>query len=80
MLKKKLKTNVTTLALAWVIKNPNVSTMLLGASKASQLEENVKCLSLARELTPLNLKEIDDILGNKPDIYRDSTRKIKKTF
>ena len=31
-------------ALAWCLKNPNVSTVILGASKASQLEENFKAL------------------------------------
>jgi len=54
--------------------------MLLGASKGSQLEQNVKCLSLARALTPQNLKEIDDILGNKPAVSSDTRRVVKKTF
>jgi len=80
MQKKKLNSNILNLALAWVIKNPNVSTMLLGASKGSQLEQNVKCLSLARALTPQNLKEIDDILGNKPAVSSDTRRVVKKTF
>jgi len=33
---------MSTLALAWTIHNPNVSTCILGATKPEQLEENVK--------------------------------------
>ena len=37
--------------MAWTASNPNVSTVLLGASKVSQLEENLKALEVMAELT-----------------------------
>jgi len=77
---KQLKSNVADLALAWVIKNSNVSVMLLGASKKSQLEENVKCLELARRLSAQNLADINKILDNQPQPREPVMRTIQKTF
>ena len=58
------------LALAWCIKNPNVSTVLLGATKPSQLEENLASLLVAERLTDEHMKRVDSILGNKPAPYQ----------
>ncbi|MFN0202528.1 MAG: potassium channel beta subunit family protein [Bacteroidia bacterium] len=54
------------LALAWCVRNPNVSTVILGASKVSQLTENLKCLEIVPKLTPEVLEKIENILQNKP--------------
>lgn len=54
------------LALAWVLKNENVSVMLIGASKIEQLEENVKSLEVLPKLTVEVMEEIEKILNNKP--------------
>jgi voltage-dependent potassium channel beta subunit len=54
------------LALLWCNANPNVSTVILGASKKSQLEDNLKALDSKSKMTPEVLKRIDDLLGNKP--------------
>ena len=54
------------LALAWTIKNPNVSTAIMGASKLSQLEDNLKALDTVAMLTPEVMERIEGILGNKP--------------
>jgi aryl-alcohol dehydrogenase-like predicted oxidoreductase len=54
------------LAIAWCLKNPNVSTVILGASKVAQLEENLKASEAASKLTPEILTRIDEILGTKP--------------
>lgn len=54
------------LSLAWVLKNDNVSVMLLGASKLPQLEENLKCLEILPKLTDEVMEEIEKILNNKP--------------
>jgi len=54
------------LGIAWCLKNRDVSTVITGASKVSQLEENFQALKLAPKLTPEILAKIDDILGNKP--------------
>jgi voltage-dependent potassium channel beta subunit len=54
------------LALLWCNANPNVSTVILGASRRSQLEDNLKALAHKDKVTPDLLKRIDDLLGNKP--------------
>ena len=40
------------LAIAWCLLNPNVSTVILGASRVEQLEENLQAAALVPELTP----------------------------
>jgi voltage-dependent potassium channel beta subunit len=55
------------LALLWCLANPNVSTVILGASKMSQLEDNLSALPHKDKLTPQVMAEIDTILGNKPE-------------
>jgi len=61
-----LGTSMAKLAIAWCAKNPNVSTVILGASKVSQLEETLKALNLLEQLSPVEMKKIDEILENKP--------------
>ena len=56
----------THLALAWCLKNPNVSTVILGASRLAQLEDNLKALDGLAALTPEVMAKIDDVLANKP--------------
>lgn len=63
---EKIGGSMSSLALAWVIKNPNVSVAILGATKASQITENVKCLELYPKLTDEVMKEIAGILDNAP--------------
>jgi len=63
---ERLGGNVSQLSLAWAATNPNVSTVILGASKTEQLVDNLKALDLIEKLTPDVLKEIEDILENKP--------------
>lgn len=67
--KEKLSCSTSQLALAWCIKNKNVSTVLLGATKVEQIEDNLKSIQVAEKLTDENMKEIEEILGNKPDAY-----------
>ena len=57
------------LALGWCLKNPNVSTILMGATTASQIEENMGCIDVAKQLTDENLAELEEILGNKPESW-----------
>jgi len=56
-----LGASVAQLALAWVNHNPHVSSVILGASKLSQLEDNLKALAITPKLTPEVLAEIDRI-------------------
>ena len=58
--------SLTNMSLAWCAANPNVSTVILGASKMSQLTENLKALEVVPALTPEIMEKIDSILGNKP--------------
>lgn len=63
---KKLDASVAHLALAWAAKNPNVSTVILGATKVDQIKDNCKALALIDKLTPEVLEEIEAVLENKP--------------
>lgn len=55
------------LGVAWCLKNPNVSTVILGASKVSQLEENLKAPQFVPKLTEDVMDHINSILGNVPE-------------
>lgn len=52
------------LALAWCLKNPNVSTVILGASSPAQLEENLKAVESADLLDETVMKRIDTVLAS----------------
>ncbi len=54
------------LAIAWCLKNKNVSTVMLGASKVSQLEETLKAGEAVHLLTAEVMQQIDEALGNVP--------------
>ncbi|KAI9033019.1 NADP-dependent oxidoreductase domain-containing protein [Hyaloraphidium curvatum] len=54
------------MALAWTLKNPNVSTCITGASKPEQVTENMKALNVVPKLTDDVMKQLDEILGTKP--------------
>jgi voltage-dependent potassium channel beta subunit len=54
------------LALAWLLKNPHVSTALGGATKISHIESNVGACEVVEKLTDDVMAAIEDILGNKP--------------
>lgn len=58
---KELGCSVAQLALAWVAHNPRVSTVILGASRLSQLQENLGALEVLPRLTPDVLARIDAI-------------------
>ena len=71
---KKLNCSLAQLALAWILANPDVSTIILGASRVSQLEENIKALEIYKKLDKDILLEIEKILNNVPKgeiDYRD---------
>jgi len=55
------------LAIAWCLANPHVSTVILGASRLTQLRENLGAIEVLPRLTPEVLERIDGILGNRPD-------------
>lgn len=65
-LAEELGLSMPVMAVAWTLKNPNVSTTILGASKTSQLTENLKAGAAKALLTEEVMERIEGILGNKP--------------
>jgi len=59
-----LGVSLAQLSLAWVLKNPHVSTVITGASKISQLDENMKAVEIKKQLT-------DDVMGRIEEIFQD---------
>ncbi|KAL3433704.1 NADP-dependent oxidoreductase domain-containing protein [Aspergillus tetrazonus] len=64
----KLGVKQSHLALAWCIKNENVSSIITGASRPEQIVDNVESLRVLPLLTPEVMAEIDEALGNKPAV------------
>ena len=54
------------MALAWCLKNPHVSTVITGASRVEQVQENMKALEAVEKLSPEIMARIEEVLGNKP--------------
>ncbi|GKZ32874.1 hypothetical protein AbraIFM66950_002518 [Aspergillus brasiliensis] len=63
----KMEVKLSQLALAWCLKNENVSAVITGASRPEQVVDNVESLKLLPRLTPEIMAEIDEYLQNKPD-------------
>jgi aryl-alcohol dehydrogenase-like predicted oxidoreductase len=55
------------MALAWCLKTPHVSTVILGASKEAQLKENLGAVEAQDLLTPAVLAKIEKVLDNAPE-------------
>mgnify|MGYP006072135387 CR=1 FL=1 len=66
VLAKEIGTTMPKLAIAWCLKNENVSTAILGASKVSQLEETLTAMDDVQLLTTEVMEKIDGILDNEP--------------
>ncbi|KJA28337.1 hypothetical protein HYPSUDRAFT_155473 [Hypholoma sublateritium FD-334 SS-4] len=64
---QELQTTMAALALAWVAKNPNTSTVILGASKPEQVVENLKALEVIPKMTPEIMDKIEKILKSAPE-------------
>ncbi len=65
-LAENLGTSLPKLSIAWCLKNPNVSTVILGASKISQLKENLSAPEWVEVLDDGVMEKIEKILKNKP--------------
>ena len=55
------------LALAWCLKNPNVSTVITGASKPGQVAQNMKAIDAVDKLSSGVMERIEEVLDNKPE-------------
>ena len=60
-----LDLSMSQLSLAWALANPNVSSVIMGASKPSQVKENVKASGV--KLSPQVIAEINKALGSIPE-------------
>lgn len=59
------------LAIAWCLKNPDVSTVITGASKKRQVDENMQALKVVEKLSEDVMERIEAILKNKPEGEED---------
>jgi voltage-dependent potassium channel beta subunit len=62
----KLGVSTASLSIAWCIKNPNVSTAILGATKKQQIIENLKAIEVEKLLDQELMDKIETIMKNKP--------------
>jgi voltage-dependent potassium channel beta subunit len=65
-LSKGLGVSTASLSIAWCIKNPHVTTAILGATKKEQLLDNLKSIEVMEKLTPDVLEKIENIMQTKP--------------
>ncbi len=63
---KELGCSMAQLAIAWCLKNKNVSSVITGASKREQVVENMKALDVKIDLK--TMKRVDETLGNAPSL------------
>ena len=64
----KMNVSIAALSIAWCIKNPNVTTAILGATKKQQLVENLLALDVLPLITDEVTDKIEKIFQNKPEI------------
>jgi len=68
LIAKDIDCTLAQLALAWCLKNPNVSTVITGASRPEQVDENMNALEVVSRLDSDIIDRIEQVLGNKPEI------------
>lgn len=65
---EELGVSTAQLALAWILKNPNISSMITGASRPEQVRDNVRALGLVDKLTDEVMEKIEAAVGNRPAV------------
>lgn len=63
-----LGASVAQLALAWCARNPNVSSVITGASRPEQVKENMKALDILPKLTPQVVERIEEAVAGATDL------------
>lgn len=63
-----LSASTAALSIAWCLKNPNVTTAILGATKKQQLQQNLEALEVIDRLTPEVMDRIEAIMQTKPEL------------
>jgi voltage-dependent potassium channel beta subunit len=64
---QELGCSMAQLALAWTLKNPNVSTALTGATRPEQVQDNVKAVGVVEKIDDALMERIEQILDNHPE-------------
>merc|ERR1712216_555359 len=72
---ERLNCTMGQLALAWCLKNKNVSTVITGATTVDQVDENLKACEVKAKLTPEVTKEVEDAIGPE---YAPKAHQIEK--
>ncbi len=65
---QELNTTLPRLAIAWCLKNPNVSTVITGASRPEQVVENMQAVDVVPHLTADVMTKIDDLIKQTAEI------------
>jgi voltage-dependent potassium channel beta subunit len=65
-LAKDLGASTAQLAIAWLLRMPQVSSVITGATQPAHLEDNLAALDVVEKLTPDVLDQIENILDNSP--------------
>ncbi len=55
-----LGVSLAQMSIAWILKNPNVSTVITGASRIEQVKENMKAMDVVEKLTPDVMAAIEE--------------------
>lgn len=66
---KDMDCSLAQLAIAWCLKNKNVSTVITGASRVEQVHENMKSMTIVKKLTSDVMELIEEALQNKPEPF-----------
>ncbi|KAG0610038.1 hypothetical protein M758_7G033900 [Ceratodon purpureus] len=67
---KELDVPLAQMALAWVAKNPHVSSVITGATKEHQVVENMKALEVIPKLTPEVMEKIEQVVQSRPVAHK----------
>jgi aryl-alcohol dehydrogenase-like predicted oxidoreductase len=65
-LAQQLGITMAQLSIAWCIKNPNVTTAIIGATKKEQLLDNLKSIEAVEKLNGDVMRQIEEIVQTKP--------------
>jgi voltage-dependent potassium channel beta subunit len=65
-LSERMGISLAALSIAWTLRNPHVTTAILGATSREQLHQNLKAMEVLPLLTDGIMTEIDQIMQNKP--------------
>lgn len=68
---KDLDCTMAQLGLAWCLKNPNVSTVITGASRPEQVAENMKATEVVPKISSDVIERIEAVLENRPESSQD---------